>query len=201
MTYRPPVTEQRFVLDHVVRIGELAQHERFADATPDMVDAIVDGIGQLAAGEYAPLNRLGDKHNPVWSADGVTMPDGFKAAYRAFVDGGWGSIDGPVDFGGQGLPFSLASVVIESLGTANMGFTLINILTPGAIHALMAYGSDAQKATWLPKLVSGEWNGTMNLTEPGAGSDVGALRSTAEPVIEGEFAAVVFQRFKNAVRQ
>ena len=187
MTYRPPVTEQRFVLDHVVRIGELAEHERFAAATPDMVDAIVDGIGQLAEGEYAPLNRFGDLNNPVWSASGVTMPEGFKAAYSAFVEGGWGSIDGPEEFGGQGLPFSLASLVIESLGTANMGLTLINILTPGAIHALMAYGSEAQKATYLPKLVSGEWNGTMNLTEPGAGSDVGALRTTAEPVGDGTY--------------
>jgi alkylation response protein AidB-like acyl-CoA dehydrogenase len=188
MSYRPPVTEQRFVLDHVVRINELAAHERFADATPDMVDAIVDGIGQLAEGEYAPLNRFGDVNNPKWSPTGVTMPEGFKAAYKAFVEGGWGSIDGPVAYGGQGLPFSLANVIIESLGTANMGFTLINVLTPGAIHALMAYGSEEQKATWLPKLVSGEWNGTMNLTEPGAGSDVGALRSTAEPVTEGEMA-------------
>ncbi len=187
MTYRPPITEQHFVLDHVVRIDELAAHERFAAATPDMVDAIIDGIGQLAEGEYAPLNRHGDLHNPLWSKDGVTMPDGFKAAYSAFVEGGWGSIDGPEEFGGQGLPFSLASTVIESLGTANMGLTLINILTPGAIHALMAYGSDEQKALYLPKLVSGEWNGTMNLTESGAGSDVGALRTTAEPVGDGTY--------------
>ena len=187
MTYRPPIAEQRFVLDHVVRIAELAEHERFAAATPDMVDAIIDGIGQLAEGEYAPLNRHGDLHNPVWSADGVTMPTGFKAAYSAFVEGGWGSIDGPEEFGGQGLPFSLASLVIESLGTANMGLTLINILTPGAIHALMAYGTEAQKAAYLPKLVSGEWNGTMNLTESGAGSDVGALRTTAEPVGDGTY--------------
>lgn len=187
MTYRPPIAELRFVLDHVVRIAELAEHDRFAAATPDMVDAIIDGIGQLAEGEYAPLNRHGDLHNPVWSADGVTMPTGFKAAYSAFVEGGWGSIDGPEAFGGQGLPFSLASTVIESLGTANMGLTLINILTPGAIHALMAYGSEAQKAQYLPKLVSGEWNGTMNLTESGAGSDVGALRTTAEPVGDGTY--------------
>ncbi len=188
MTYRPPIAEQRFVLDHVVRIDDLAAHDRFAAASPDMVDAILDGIGQLAAGEYAPLNHYGDVHNPRWSKEGVTMPDGFKAAYAAFVEGGWGSIDGPEDYGGQGLPFSLASVVVESLGTANMGLTLINILSPGAIHALMAYGSEAQKQMWLPRLVSGHWNGTMNLTEPGAGSDVGALRTTAEPVTDGPMA-------------
>ncbi|MEK6540935.1 MAG: acyl-CoA dehydrogenase [Pseudomonadota bacterium] len=187
MTYTPPTTEQMFVLDHVVGMAELAAHTRFADATPDMMEAIVEGIGQLAAGEYAPLNRFGDINNPRWNDGNVTMPDGFKAAYRAFVDGGWGSIDGPVAYGGQGLPFSLANIVIESLGTANMGLTLINLLTPGAIHALMAYGSDAQKAVWLPKLVSGEINGTMNLTESGAGSDVGALRTTAEPVGDGNW--------------
>lgn len=185
MTYVPPVAEQRFVLDHVVKIGELAAHERFAGASSDMVDAILEGIGQLAAGEYAPLNRFGDTHNPQWRDGTVTMPEGFKAAYSAFVEGGWGSIDGPEAYGGQGLPFTLAGCVIESLGTANMGLTLINLLTPGSIHALMAYGSDEQKARWLPKLVSGEWNGTMNLTEPGAGSDVGALRTMAEPAGDG----------------
>ncbi len=188
MTFTPPISEQRFVLDHVVRIAELAADARFADATPDMIDAILEGIGQLAAGEYAALNRYGDTNNPRWCDGRVTMPTGFKPAYQAFVDGGWGSIDGPVEFGGQGLPFSLANIVIESLGTANMGLTLINLLTPGAIHALMAYGTEQQKATWLPKLVSGEWNGTMNLTESGAGSDVGALRTTAEPVSDGALA-------------
>ena len=188
VTYAPPIAEQRFVLDHVVAIAQLAAHPRFAEATPDMVDAILEGIGQLAQGEYAALNRYGDIHHPQWSDGKVTMPTGAKAAYQAFVDGGWGSIDGPIDFGGQGLPFSLANIVIESLGTANMGLTLINLLTPGAIHALMAYGSDAQKAMYLPKLVSGEWNGTMNLTESGAGSDVGALRTTAEPVVDGAMA-------------
>ncbi|MEQ1688063.1 MAG: acyl-CoA dehydrogenase family protein, partial [Sphingopyxis sp.] len=188
MTYTPPTAEQMFVLDHVVGMAQLATHERFADATPDMVAAIVEGVGQLAAGEYAPLNHYGDTHNPVWSDGKVTMPDGFKAAYRAFIEGGWGGIDGPVDYGGQGLPFALANIVIEQLGTANMGLTLINLLTPGAIHALMAYGSETQKATWLPALLTGEVNGTMNLTEAGAGSDVGALRTTAQPVTDGEMA-------------
>ncbi len=190
MAFRPQVREQRFVLDHVARIVELAQSERFAEATPDMVDAILEGIGQLAAGEYAPLNRRGDVNPPRWEAGRVTMPPGFREAYRACAEGGWTALDGPVEYGGQGLPFSLANAVIESLGTANMGLTLINILTPGAIHALMAYGSDAQKALWLPKLVSGEWNGTMNLTEPQAGSDVGALTTRAEPVEDGEHAGL-----------
>ena len=182
MHYRPPVTEQRFVLDHVVGMAELAMSERFAGATPDMVAAIVDGIAALAEGEYAPTNRIGDTMPPRWQDGAVITPDAFKTAYRAFVDGGWGTLDGPVEHGGQGLPFALANVVMESLGSANMGLTLINILTPGAIHALGAYGSPEQQARWLPKLVTGEWNGTMNLTEAGAGSDVGALRTMAEPV-------------------
>lgn len=187
MTYTPPVAEQRFVLDHVVRIQELAAHPGFADATPDTVDAILDGAGAFAAGEYAPLNRIGDTVGARWQDGVVTMPEGYKAAYRAFVDSGWGSINGPVDFGGQGLPYALATVVMEDLGTANMGFSLINMLTPGAIEALVAHGSPEQQATWLPKLISGEWNGTMNLTEPQAGSDVGALRSSATPAGDGSW--------------
>lgn len=185
MTYRAPVTELRFLLDHIVGIKELAGHERFADATPDMVDAILDGAAQLTENEHAATLRTGDQQPPRWENGKVTMPPGFKQAYRAFVEGGWGSIDGPVEQGGQGLPFALAAAVTELIGTANMGFGLINTLTPGAIHALEAYGSDEQKAKWLPKLITGEWNGTMNLTEPSAGSDVGALRSTAEPITDG----------------
>ncbi|WOK36257.1 acyl-CoA dehydrogenase [Sphingomonas sp. C3-2] len=187
MSYVAPVAEQRFVLDHVVGIGELAATEKYAAASPDMVDAILEGAGQFAAGQYAPLNRLGDEVGAQWKDGDVIMPEGFKAAYKAFVEGGWGTINGPEAFGGQGLPFSLASVILEDLGTANMGFSLCNMLTPGAIEALIAYGSDEQKAAYLPKLITGEWTGTMNLTEPQAGSDVGALRSTATPVGDGSF--------------
>ena len=185
MTYTAPTTEQLFVLQHIARIDAMAQHDRFAAATPDMVEAIVTGIGDFAAEVYAPLNRVGDVQNPIWQDGKVTMPPGFKEAYKQFVEAGWGSIDGPAAYGGQDLPFTLATVIIEALGSADMGFTLCNILTPGAIHALMAYGTEEQRQTWLPKLVTGEWNGTMNLTEPAAGSDVGALRSTAEKVTEG----------------
>jgi alkylation response protein AidB-like acyl-CoA dehydrogenase len=190
MTYTPPITEQLFVLNHIARIDAMAAHEKFAAATPDMIEAIVNGIGEFAAEVYAPLNRVGDVTNPKWQDGAVTMPPGFKEAYRQFVEAGWGSIDGPEAYGGQGLPFTLATVIIEALGTADMGFTLCNILTPGAIHALMAYGTEEQRQTWLPNLVSGAWNGTMNLTEPAAGSDVGALRSTAEKVTEGEHAGL-----------
>ena len=188
MTYTPPVSEQRFLLDHIVKIDELASHARFADATPDMVDAILTGIGEFAAEEYAPTNRVGDTHNPKWQDGTVTMPPGFKQAYQNFVANGWGGLNGPVDFGGQGLPYALYTALIEDLGTANMGFTLINILTPGAIESLIHHGTPEQQNKWLPKLVSGEWNGTMNLTEPQAGSDVGALKTTATPITEGDHA-------------
>jgi alkylation response protein AidB-like acyl-CoA dehydrogenase len=180
MTYTPPVIEQRFVLDHVVRIGDLVHDS-------DLVDAIVEGAGTFAAGEYAPLNRVGDQVGARWEDGKVVMPAGFRAAYRAFVEGGWGSINAPEAFGGQGLPYALATVVMEDLGTANMGFSLINMLTPGAIEALVSHGTSEQQAAYLPKLVTGEWNGTMNLTEPQAGSDVGALRTTATPAADGSW--------------
>lgn len=190
MTFRAPTAEQRFVLDHVAGIVELAGAERFAHADSDTVDAVLDGIAQFAAGEYAPTNRIGDTVMPRWEDGRVTMPPGFRQAYSGCVEGGWNGVDAPMEHGGMGLPYALASAVLEALGTANMGLTLINLLTAGAVHALEAYGTEEQKSVWLPRLVSGEWNGTMNLTEPGAGSDVGALRTTAEPVADGDHAGL-----------
>ncbi len=187
MIFNAPVAEQRFVLEHVARIADLAAAERFAAAEPDMVDAILEGVAALAEGEWAPLNRIGDVENPKWADGEVTMPAGFREAYRAYVKGGWGTIAGPVEFGGQGMPNALGFAVIESLGAANMGFGLCPILTSGAVEALASHGSDELRAAYLEKLVSGEWTGTMNLTEPQAGSDVGALRSTAKPAGDGSW--------------
>src|SRR4051812_43176807 len=187
MTYVAPVEEQKFVLRHIARVGELAGRAPFAEAGDDIVDAIVEGAGAFAAGEFAPLNRIGDEQGAKWSPDGVTLPEGFKAAYRAYVDGGWGTLAGPVEQGGQGLPLSLATVVMEDLGSANMGFSLIMMLTPAAVEALRHHGTPQQQATWLPKLITGEWSGTMNLTEPQAGSDVGALKTRAEPAGDGSW--------------
>lgn len=188
MTFTAPSREQNFVLKHIAQIGELAQHERFAGASEDMVEAIVEGIGQFAMGEFAPLNRIGDTVGAKWSDGAVTTPTGFKEAYHQFVQGGWASIDGPEEFGGQDLPYSLSALILETCGAANFAFTLCPMLSFGAIEAIHAHGSDEQKAKYLPKLISGSWTGTMNLTEPQAGSDVGALRSTAEPITEGEHA-------------
>ncbi len=187
MSFTPPQAEQRFVLDHIVRLPQLAANQRFADASPDMVDAVLEGVGQFAAGEWAPLDRVGDTVGAKWTDAGVVMPDGFIAAYKAYVDGGWGTIGSPTEHGGQGMPFAISTAVLDTLGAANMGLALCPTLTVGAIEALMHHGSAQQQAAYLPKLSSGEWTGTMNLTEPQAGSDVGALRTRADPIGDGKW--------------
>ncbi|MES2495889.1 MAG: acyl-CoA dehydrogenase [Pseudomonadota bacterium] len=185
--FTPPLDEQRFVLEHITGLPELAATDRFAAATPDLVDAVIEGVGGFAEGEWAPLARASDQVGAKWTPEGVVMPEGFPAAYKAYVEAGWNTISAPEAFGGQGLPYSLASVVLETLGAANMAFTLCPVLTVGAIEALVHHGSQAQQALYLPKLVSGEWTGTMNLTEPQAGSDVGALRAKATPRPDGSW--------------
>jgi 3-(methylthio)propanoyl-CoA dehydrogenase len=187
MSFVAPINEQLFVLRHVTGIDELAAHSRFADATPDMVEAIVEGLGQFSQEQFAPLNRIGDTVGARLVDGRVVMPEGYQAAYQAFVDNGWASINAPVEHGGQGLPYALATVALDSLGSANMAFALCPLLSLGAVEALHHHGSDAQKTAYLPKLASGEWSGTMNLTEPQAGSDVGALKATATPRGDGTF--------------
>jgi alkylation response protein AidB-like acyl-CoA dehydrogenase len=186
MAYTPPIEDQLLAIRVNAGIAELAANSRFAAAEPDMVEAIVRGNGAFAAGEWAPLNRIGDVEGAKLENGVVRLPDGFEEAYRAYVEQGWNTIAAPEEFGGQGLPFTLACNVLENLGAANLAFTLLPMLTVAAIEALDEYGTEQQKAAWLPKLVSGEWPGTMNLTEPQAGSDVGALRTSATPVSEGE---------------
>lgn len=185
MTFRPPTDDQMIAMTVNAGIAELAANERFASSSPDMVQAIAEGVGAFAAGEWAPLNRIGDRVG-AQALDGcVTLPDGFKEAYAAYVAQGWGTIAGPIEFGGQGLPFTLATCVLETLGAANMSFGLLPTLTVGATEALLLHGTPDQQSRFLPKLVSGEWSGTMNLTEPQAGSDVGALRTMAVPIDHG----------------
>lgn len=186
--FTPATADQLLAIKVNAGIDELARHERFAAAEADLVEAIVEGVGQFAAGEFAPLNRIGDLEGARLENGRVRLPDGFAEAYAAYVEQGWNAIAGPEAFGGQGLPFTLACNVLENLGTANMAFTLLPILSVGAIEALAHHGSGAQQAVYLPKLVSGAWSGTMNLTEPQSGSDLGTLRTTAEPITEGEHA-------------
>ncbi|BDI59791.1 acyl-CoA dehydrogenase [Qipengyuania nanhaisediminis] len=186
--YTPPTQDQLLAIRVNAGIDELARSEKFAAAEADLVEAIVAGVGEFAAGEFAPLNRVGDLEGATLENGVVRLPDGFKAAYDAYVEQGWNAIASPVEFGGQGLPFILSCNVLENLGAANMAFNLLPMLSVGAIEALEHHGSEAQQARYLPDLVSGRWSGTMNLTEPAAGSDVGALRATAEPITEGEHA-------------
>lgn len=181
MPLRCPVEEQRFVLEHVARIHELTNDH-------DIVDAVLEGAAQYAEGEIEPLNRIGDTVGAKWSPEGVAMPQGFHEAYRLFVEGGWGTISAPEEAGGQGLPLTLGAAVMEDLNAANLAFALCPMLTMGAIEAIGAHGSDEQKRDYLPKIVSGEWPATMNLTEPQAGSDVGALRTKAVPNGDGSYA-------------
>ena len=180
MSYVAPVAAQRHALEHAAGVSALG-------VDPDVIDAVLEGVAQLAQGEWAPLARVGDTVGAKWTPDGVVMPEGYRAAYRAFVEGGWGTIGVAQAFGGQGLPFAVQAAVLETLGSANMGFALAPILTVGAIEALAHHGSPEQQATYLPKLATGEWTGTMNLTEPQAGSDVGALRATATPLGDGTY--------------
>jgi 3-(methylthio)propanoyl-CoA dehydrogenase len=187
MGYKAPLAEQLFVLDAIVDLPALAQYPRFAAISDGIVDAIVEEGGRFAERVFAPLNRLGDTEGARWSADGIRHPAGFAEAYAAYIEGGWGSLSADSRYGGQGLPFTVALAFSEQLTAANMAFSLCMLLTAGAVEAIGAHGSEEQKDLYLPKLISGEWTGTMNLTEPQAGSDVGALRTTAVAAGDGSW--------------
>ena len=180
MTFKCPQADQRFVLDHVVRISELSNDL-------EIVDAVLAGAAAIAEGEFAPLNRIGDEQKAQWKDGTVTMPPGFKAAWSAFVDGGWMGLSAPAEAGGQGLPLALSAALMEDLNGANLAFALLPMLSLGAVEALERHGSEELKRDYMPKIVSGEWPATMNLTEPQAGSDVGALKTRAEANGDGSY--------------
>jgi alkylation response protein AidB-like acyl-CoA dehydrogenase len=177
--YRPPLADLAFTLDAIVGAGELQSSGAFPDYDVDLRDAVLAEAAKLAADVIAPLNRGGDKSGARLENGVVRTAPGFAAAYRAFAEGGWSGITAEPDHGGQGLPVTLGVAVEEFWQAANMAFGLCPLLTHGAIEALSAHGTDEQKHVYLPKLIAGTWTGTMNLTEPGAGSDVGALKSRA----------------------
>ena len=187
MSYAAPTAEQRFVLDTIADLPGLAALPAYAGATPDMVDAILSESGKLAANVFAPLNSIGDKAHARLSGGVVTLPQGFADAYKLYVEGGWAGLGVAEAHGGQGLPFVVAAAVQEQLTSANMAFALCMMLSQGAIEAIAAHASPELKDRYLSKLVSGEWTGTMNLTEPQAGSDVGALKTRAEPHADGSY--------------
>ena len=188
MPYRAPVRDIRFILDHVVGFAQVAATPRFAAATPDLAEAILTEAGRIATDIIAPLNRAGDLHPARLENGAVTASPGFAEGYRALATGGWVGIAASPDHGGMGLPISLALGVDDMMSGACLALQLKPCLTKGQIEALEHHASDAIKALYLPKLTSGEWSGTMNLTEPQAGSDVGALRTKAEPLGDDTYA-------------
>ncbi|ETX15968.1 acyl-CoA dehydrogenase [Roseivivax halodurans JCM 10272] len=188
MPYRAPVNEFRFLFDHVVDLASVTAEERFAEATPDTVEAILTEAGRMCEEVIAPTNRAGDTH-PARLENGVvrTSP-GFDSAYAALAEGGWVAVSADPEYGGMGLPVALTTAVNDMIASANLAFQLNPMLTQGQIEALEHHASDELRELYLPKLISGEWTGTMNLTEPQAGSDVGALRTKAVPNGDGTYA-------------
>ena len=185
--YKAPVKDMRFVMDEIVGLTEVSSLPGFEEATPDMADAILEEAARFTGEVLAPLNRLGDTEGCKLEANGVVTPEGWKEAYKAFCDGGWNGLGSPVDFGGQGLPETFGIAVKEMAASANLSFSLCAMLTGGAIAALLTCASDELKAVYLEKMISGEWTGTMNLTEPNAGSDLALIRSRAEPQADGSY--------------
>jgi 3-(methylthio)propanoyl-CoA dehydrogenase len=181
MSYTAPLADMRFVLEEVAELEELARLPGWEAATPDLAETILDEAAKLAGNELAPLNQQGDRAGSVLENGVVRTPAGFREAYARYVEGGWNGLAFDPQYGGQGLPLALAIPVAEMWNSACMSFALCPLLTVGAVELLQAHGSDEQRRRYLGKLVSGEWTGTMNLTEPQAGSDLGALRTRAVP--------------------
>ncbi|WP_449370743.1 acyl-CoA dehydrogenase [Thiomonas sp.] len=187
MSYTAPIRDMMFDLEHLAGLESISRLPGFEDATPDTAAAVLEECGKFNRDEIAPLNREGDLH-PSFCTDGrVTTPPGFKQAFRQFVEGGWQGLQHPTEFGGQGLPKSISAACTEMLNSANLSFALCPLLSDGAIEALLTAGSEAQKQRYIPRLISGEWTGTMNLTEPQAGSDLALVRTRAEPQSDGTY--------------
>ena len=183
--YAAPLRDITFVLNEVVRLPAIADLPGFEEATPDLAASILEEAAKIAADVLAPLNRTGDTVGAKWDAGTVTVAPGWQEAWNALVEGGWNGLPYPADFGGMGLPHVLNLAVQEMWQSANMAFALCPMLTQGAVHAIELFGTEAQKAAYLPKMVPGAWTGTMNLTEPQAGSDLAAVRSRAVPEGDG----------------
>ena len=188
MPYKAPLDEYHFLFDHIVGFSKVTQTDRFTETTPDLVSAILGEAGKLCEEVLAPVQRAGDQHPAVLENGVVRTSPGYAEAYNAIAEGGWVSIAAGPDYGGMGLPMTLTTAVNEMMSAACLSLQLNPLMTQGQIEALEHHASDEIKAVYLPKLISGKWCGTMNLTEPQAGSDVGALRSTAKENGDGTYA-------------
>ena len=188
-TYTAPTRDTRFVVNEMLDLASFGNLPGFENASADMIDTVVNEAGKFCSEVLAPINQIGDEQGCTRHEDGsVTTPDGFKEAYDAYVESGWGTIAKSEEFGGQGLPHVLGFVVEEFTATANQAFGMYPGLTNGASAAIEAAGSQEQKEPYLPKMISGEWSGTMNLTEPHCGTDLGMIRTKAEPNADGSYA-------------
>ena len=187
MSYVAPVKDMLFNMQHLAALDEIAKMPGFEEAGLETAQAVLEECARFNQDVIAPLNWEGDKNPSSWKNGVVTTTPGFKQAYQQYAEGGWQGLQHPTDFGGQGLPKTIGAACIEMINAANMSFALCPLLTDGAIEALLTAGSDELKATYLDKLVSGEWTGTMNLTEPQAGSDLSMVRSRAEPQADGTY--------------
>ncbi|MBN2758976.1 MAG: acyl-CoA dehydrogenase family protein, partial [Rhodobacteraceae bacterium] len=187
MPYTPPLRDFAFILDHVAGFDQVRDTDRFAEATADTVQAILSEGGRLCAEVIAPLRRPGDVTPTRLENGAVVSPPGYADGFRALAEGGWIGISADPEYGGMGMPQTVSTAFYEMMAAACLSLQMNPLLTQGQIEALQHHASDDIKALYLPKLISGEWSGTMNLTEPQAGTDVGALRSKAEPQDDGSY--------------
>ena len=185
--YNPPIRDMRFILQEFLQIEQYANLPGFSDVSADLIGAILEEGAKINAELIHPLNHSGDKEGCHFDNGEVTTPKGFKEAYKTFTEGGWTGLSFPEEYGGQGLPHALSVALSEMEDTANLGFAMYTGLTRGAIAALLAHASEQQKQTYVPNMVAGAWTGTMNLTEPHCGTDLGLMRTKADPQADGSY--------------